>query len=160
MYLVHDDARILIGCLPFMELGNAMPRLAYVLLFLPFAFPLHAFGAPQVERAAEQAFQRCLKETKAARVACSSGGCGNILASCYEQQIGVIVADTDLQAGKLKNRSCSAQAETLLSNFDTWQAANAGLQAFDGTWSGFELKVQSELLKNRAVRLLARECGA
>jgi hypothetical protein len=82
------------------------------------------------------------------------------MASCYERQIGFIQADSELQLGKLKGGRCSEQAEKLASNFDALQDGNASLQAFQGSWSGFELSVQSELLKNRAIGMLAHECGA
>jgi hypothetical protein len=133
-------------------------RYSVCLILLSVAFPLQAFSAPSVEQAAKQEFKRCLKETKKARDECTFGGCGNIMWSCYERQIQVIQSDSELQLDKLKAGRCSAEAERLVHNFDTWQTANENLDAFNRTWSGAELSVQSQLLKNHALQMLAYEC--
>ncbi len=135
-----------------------MNRFAFTTLLL-LALPFQAISTESVDRTARLEYEKCMRETRAARAACTAG-CGNILASCYERQISIIQADSEAQLERLKAGRCTEQAEKLANHFDVLKANNDGIQGFHGTWSGFELAIQTELLKNRALQMLAHECAA
>ncbi len=110
--------------------------------------------------AAKSEYQRCLRETERARKECTFGGCGNILGSCYEREITVIETDSEKLTQSLQSKKCALQAIQLSTNFATLQEANSKIDALSGSWSEFDLRVRTSLLKNHALHLLAKECGA
>jgi hypothetical protein len=128
----------------------------FVLLML-MLFTAQAVAA-DIAMQAKSEYKQCLRETKAARDACVYGGCGNILASCYERQIDVIDRQTNEIFLRLKQSHCEKSAEQLNVEFTDFSERILKLQAFDTTWSGFELKVEIALTKNKAFVLLESEC--
>lgn len=133
-----------------------MKKLILLTVFASHAVFAHAQD-PQPAATAE--YQACLKESEQAREECSFGGCGNILGACYERQIAVIEKDA-AQATERLQGACAESAAKLSAQFAELQGNLLKLQQFDGTWSGFELRVELATAKNKSLKLLASECPA
>ncbi|MEG3790602.1 hypothetical protein V1318_10790 [Lysobacter sp. CCNWLW3] len=131
-------------------------------IVLLMAFVAHASVAQaQDPRAAATAeYQACLKESEQAREECFFGGCGNILGACYERQIAVIEQDSARVYGQFQGSACAESAGKIDAEFSGLEDRLAKLQQFDGTWSGFELRVELAAAKNKSFKLLASDCPA
>lgn len=134
-----------------------MKKLILLTMFASHVVLAHAQD-PRFAAAAE--YQACLKESEQAREECSFGGCGNILGACYERQIAVIEQDSARVYGQFQGSACAESAGKIDAEFSGLEDRLAKLQQFDGTWSGFELRVELAAAKNKSFKLLASDCPA
>jgi uncharacterized membrane protein len=134
---------------------TVMARIALLLALMLFAAQALAMD---ISVKAKSEYKQCLRETKKARNECTQGGCGNIVASCYERQIAAIDQQNSEIFERLKQAGCEKSAEQLSIEFADFSERIFKLQAFDNTWSGFDLKVDVALLKNKALLSLVSEC--
>jgi hypothetical protein len=109
---------------------------------------------------AKKEFQACMRETKKDREQCSFGGCGNIIGSCYERQMGAISSATDVLEKKLSATRCFQAEKSVSGEIEGLSSKLKALAPFDGTWSGYNAQLEVALLKNSVMNLLAKECEA
>jgi hypothetical protein len=114
--------------------------------------------ALDAERLGASEFRKCARETKVARNECELGGCGNILASCYERQVAAIDSQTDSLLLQLGQTHCGSSARTLDQAFVELTSQLGQVRELNGEWSSFELKVDAAVMKNHALQSLARRC--
>jgi hypothetical protein len=93
--------------------------------------------AQGIRREARQQFDQCMLETQRDREQCCFGGCGNIVGSCYDRQLAAVSAATEID-----RLDSSLKAQLPL----------------DGTWSGYEVQVETALLKHSVMSALVEEC--
>ena len=103
--------------------------------------------AKEIALVAKREYNACLKETAQARAECSYGGCGNILASCYERQIDVFEHDSEKRVDHLTALNCKEQAHVVSDRFNKLGEELVKLREFEHTWSGYELRVETAHLK-------------
>jgi hypothetical protein len=128
-------------------------------IFLLLAWPDFSFAA-DVDSIARREFDACIKETQADRNVCSFGGCGNIVAACYERQMNAISMANDSLVSKLNTGRCMSIANSTAEEIDGLDSKLKLLAPFDGTWSGYDVQVQVALLKNGVLSALIKECDS
>jgi uncharacterized membrane protein len=139
---------------------KTLEKTAVVRIALSFMLMLLAAQAVAADIAikAKSEYKQCMREMKTARNQCVQGGCGNIVVSCYERQIATIDAHSNASFQRLKQSGCEKSAEQLVVEFTDFSERIFKRQAFENTWSAFDLKVDIALLKNKALLSLELEC--
>lgn len=132
-----------------------MKKTLVLAVILAATSPVQAKG---VRASAEAEYQACFKQTARARRDCSFGGCGNILAACYERQIAVFQNDSSRRAELIASGPCAASAAKAAEAFHALEERLLKIPQFDNTWSGFALRVELAATQNQSLALLASEC--
>ncbi|ALN65247.1 hypothetical protein GLA29479_4410 [Lysobacter antibioticus] len=99
-----------------------------------------------------------MTETKADREQCSFGGCGNIIGTCYDRQLGTISASIELLMRQLSAGQCAQSAASAATEIDALDARLKSLPPLDNTWSGYEIQVEIAMLKHKVLSGMTKEC--
>lgn len=134
-------------------------KLAQTILSIFALLPATAF-AQGIQAEARKQFDECMMETKVDREQCSFGGCGNIIGTCYDRQLGTISASIELLTKQLSAGQCAQSAASAATEIDTLDSRLKLLPPLDNTWGGYEIQVEMALLKHEVMTTMAKECQA
>ncbi|WP_057916436.1 hypothetical protein [Lysobacter antibioticus] len=132
-------------------------KLAQTILSIYALLPAVAF-AQGIQAEARKQFDECMTETKADREQCSFGGCGNIIGTCYDRQLGTISASIELLMRQLSAGQCAQSAASAATEIDALDARLKSLPPLDNTWSGYEIQVEIAMLKHKVLSGMTKEC--
>lgn len=114
--------------------------------------------AQGIRQEARQQFDQCMLETQRDREQCSFGGCGNIVGRCYGRQLAAVSAATELMMKQLSAGRCDRATTSAATEIDRLDSSLKALPPLDGTWSGYEVQVETALLKHAVMSALVEEC--
>lgn len=106
----------------------------------------------------DKEFNQCIASSKKSRQKCSFGGCGAIMANCYQQSIASISSKADEISDLLKINKCRKFEKSANESIDDLNEKLQSLEPLDGTWSGFEVQKEVAFLRLYVMKQILDEC--
>ncbi|MEN9354364.1 MAG: hypothetical protein RL318_1689 [Fibrobacterota bacterium] len=125
---------------------------------LASAAPRKPSKAVTVEAKARAEFAVCYQQSIQAMKECSFGGCGNILAACYERQLAVVQLDTDQKLLRLQEGPCREEVDSLEQAHAAWRERLDISPTLKDAWAGQDLRVNAALLRNHTLKAMLEAC--
>lgn len=123
------------------------------------ATPRKKAEATTIQAKARAEFAVCYQQSIQAMKECSFGGCGNILAACYERQLAVVQLDTDRKLLRLQEGRCREEVDSLEQAHAAWRERLEISPTLKDAWAGQDLRVEAALLRNHTLKAMLEACA-